>query len=241
MRRVLLTGGSSGIGAATARLLASDGCEVWLTYAHDADRAHDVADACGARCTQVDLRDSAAVRGWLAQVDAKWGAAHVLVNNGGVCPYTAWDAIDDDEWDAVLETNLRGVYVTTRAAIPLLRAADGDRAIVNLASLAGQAGGVSTSVHYAASKGGVLAMTRTLARLLAPESIRVNAVSPGPIETQITAHLTDDARTTLEQVVPLRRLGAPKDVARVVALLASPQAAFTTGATYDVNGGLRID
>lgn len=245
-RRALVTGAGDGIGAATARLLAARGVDVWLTYASNATGAERVADECRAhgvqaRTSPLDLRSDASITGLFDEVADAWGALHVLVDNAGACPYTAWDEIAPDEWDAVLETNARGTFLAIRAAIPLLRAADGDRAIVNVASLAGQVGGITTSVHYAASKAAVLAITRSFAKLLGGEGIRVNAVSPGPIATAITSNLTPEARAGLEGAVPLRRLGAPADVASAIVLLASPESAFTTGATYDVNGGLRMD
>ena len=115
-----------------------------------------------------------------------WGELSILINNAGICPYTPPDDITVDEWDAVLETNARGTFLMTRAALPLLRAAAGDRSVVNISSIAGQTGGYTTSVHYAASKGAILAITRSDARRLAGEGIRVNAVTPGPIDTSIT-------------------------------------------------------
>jgi 3-oxoacyl-[acyl-carrier protein] reductase len=245
-RRALVTGASSGIGAATAELLAARGTDLWLTYARDAAGGERTAEACRAhgaavRTSALQLRDPAAVQQLAREVEEAWGSVHVLVNNASVCPYTRWEEIAVDEWDEVLDVNARGTFLAIQHAVPLLRRAEGDRTIVNVASLAGQAGGLSTSVHYAASKAAVLAITRSFARLLAAEGIRVNAVSPGPIETSITAQLAPDARAQLAGAVPLARLGRPTEVAAAIALLASPDSAFTTGATYDVNGGLRID
>jgi 3-oxoacyl-[acyl-carrier protein] reductase len=242
----LVTGASSGIGAATARLFAAGGCDVWITYVRNRAGAEETAARCSAggatvRVSQVDLRSSDSVNGCLEMVAAEWGALNVLVNNGGVCPYTAYDEITIAEWDEVVETNLRGTFLMTHGALVLLRAASGDRAIVNVASVAGQIGGVTTSLHYAASKGGILALTRSYARLLAPEEIRVNAVAPGPIATEITAALSAGARETMRAQTPLRRIGTPEDVAHAILLLGSPESRFTTGATYDVNGGIRID
>lgn len=245
-RTALLTGASGGIGAATARLMAEQGVDLWLTYATDADGAHRTVEECRsrgveARASALDLGDPAQVTALLDDLEETWGSLHVLVNNASVCPYTAWDAIEVVEWDRVLDVNARGTFLAIQRATPLLRRADGDRVIVNVASLAGQSGGVSTSVHYAASKAAVLAITRSFARLLAPERIRVNAVSPGPIATDITSQLDETARERLAGGVPLRRLGEPDEVAHAIALLASPASSFTTGATYDINGGLRID
>lgn len=245
-RRVLITGASSGIGAATALECARRGASVWLTYAGDEAGAQESADRCRAagaeaRVSRLDLRAPASIASLCEEIAAGWGALEGVVNNGGVCPYRGYEDIDVAEWDAVLETNARGTFLLTRAALPLLRAAEGDRAIVNISSIAGQVGGILTAVHYAASKAAILAITRSFARLLAAEGIRVNAVSPGPVSSGITDQLDDAGRAALTASVPLGRFGAPEEVAPTIAHLASPDSAFTTGATYDVNGGVRID
>lgn len=244
-----MTGATTGIGAATATTLAAEGYAVWLTYAHDKGRALEVAQRCAGaaeppRVSHLDLRDPEAIDSLASEVDAAWGSLQVLVNNGGVCPYRTYDEIQPDEWDEVLETNARGTFLLTRAMLGLLRApADGgtDRSVVNLSSIAGQVGGITTGVHYAASKAAVLAITRSFARLLADDGIRVNAVSPGPVTSSITEKMTAHAREALTRNVPVGRFGTPEEVAWVVAGLASSRAGFVTGATYDVNGGLRID
>lgn len=252
-RLALVTGASSGIGAATALRLAQDGHDVWLTWSRGEAGALATAAACEAagaavRVSQLDLRDTASVEALVAEVGAAWGRLDVLVNNGGVCPYRALDDIELDEWDLVMETNARGTFVLSRAALPLLRAGrdgqDGpgaDRAIVNLASIAGQQGALKTGVHYAASKGALLAITRSFARNLAGERIRVNAVTPGPVTSAITDQLDPAGRAALTASIPLGDFGTPEDVAHVVAGLVDPRSAFVTGATYDVNGGVRID
>ncbi|HEY8525170.1 MAG TPA: SDR family oxidoreductase [Acidimicrobiales bacterium] len=245
-RRAIVTGASTGIGAEVARRLAAGGAELWLTYASDEAGAAHTVEACRAegvavRASRLDLRSIAAIDAFAAEVRDGWGYVNVVVNNAAICPWTPWDEITPDEWDAVLETNLRGPFRLLQQTVPLVRVAPGDRSIVNLASVAGQTGGIATSVHYAASKGGVLALTRSFARLLAPEGIRVNAVAPGPVRTAMTDALDDERRAGLASGVPLGRFGTVAEVAAAVALLASPEAGFTTGATYDVNGGLRID
>lgn len=252
IRRALITGSSSGIGAATAVTLAGQGYAVWLTYTSGEEAARRVAEACtqagspDVRVTQLDLRSPDSIDSLLAEVTDAWEELHVLVNNGGVCPYIDFNDITVDGWDAVMETNGRGTFLMSRGSLPLLRAAqqnapDADRVIINLSSIAGQVGAIKTGLHYAASKGAILAITRSFARLLAGERIRVNAVTPGPVVSGITDNLSDEARAALEDSIPLGRFGQPEDVAWVIASLAAPQARFITGVTYDANGGVRID
>ncbi|HTN55450.1 MAG TPA: SDR family oxidoreductase [Microbacterium sp.] len=246
-RRALITGASSGIGTAAALELARSGAAVWITYTGREAEAARIAQEClaagapEARVSRLDLRDPDSIAALVAEITDAWGTLHVLINNGGVCPYTGYDDIDIEEWDFVLETNARGTFLLTRAALPLLRAADGDRSVVNLSSIAGQVGALQTSIHYAASKGAILAITRSFARHLASEGIRVNAVTPGPVASAITNELSPEGRTKLEAGIPLGSFGQPADVAWIIASLASDRARFITGATYDVNGGVRID
>ncbi|MFK4762202.1 SDR family NAD(P)-dependent oxidoreductase [Microbacterium sp. ZW T5_45] len=246
-RRVLLTGASSGIGTAAALEFAREGAALWITYAGREAEAARVAEDCRAagaaevHVSRLDLRDPASIETLMADVGESWGTLHVLVNNGGVCPYTPYQDIDMEEWDGVLETNARGTFLLTRAALPLLRAAQGDRSVVNISSIAGQVGALQTGIHYAASKGAILAITRSFARHLAGEGIRVNAVTPGPVASAITDQLQGAGREKLESGIPLGAFGQPADVAWIISALASERSRFITGATYDVNGGVRID
>lgn len=247
VRRALVTGASSGIGTAAALELAHEGVALWITYAGREAEAVRVAEECRAagspdvHVSRLDLRDPDSIAALITEITAAWDDLHVLVNNGGVCPYTPYPEIDIEEWDFVLETNARGTFLLTRAALPLLRAADGDRSVINIASIAGQVGALQTGIHYAASKGAILAITRSFARHLAAEGIRVNAVTPGPVASAITDQLQGEGRAKLESGIPLGAFGQPEDVAWIIASLASERARFITGATYDVNGGVRID
>ncbi|MEW2006649.1 SDR family oxidoreductase [Microbacterium sp. NPDC079208] len=247
VRRALVTGASSGIGTAAALELAREGVALWITYAGREAEAVRVAEECRAagspdvHVSRLDLREPDSIAALIAEVTDAWGDLHVLVNNGGVCPYTPYPEIDIEEWDFVLETNARGTFLLTRAALPLLRAADGDRSVINIASIAGQVGALQTGIHYAASKGAILAITRSFARHFAAEGIRVNAVTPGPVASAITDQLQGEGRAKLESGIPLGAFGQPEDVAWIIASLASERARFITGATYDVNGGVRID
>lgn len=246
-RYALITGAGGGIGAATALSLAAEGYSLWLTYASSEAGAQEVAHksrelgAADVHVSHLDLRDPASIAALLSEIDAAWGQLNVVVNNGAVCHYRSFEDIDIDEWDETLETNARGTFLISRGSLPLLRAATGDRVIVNVSSIAGQIGSVTTGMHYAASKAAILAITRSFARALSAEGIRVNAVTPGPIASNITDKLTPDTRESLAGIVPLGRFGTSQEVAWIISAVVSPQASFVTGATYDVNGGVRID
>lgn len=245
-RIALVTGASSGIGAASAIELAQSTTHLWLTYASDRDGAEQTATRCrelGSNVTvaRLDLRSEVSIEALASELESSTGSLHVLVNNGGTCPYQSIDEITIDDWDAVMETNARGTFLLTRRLLAALRrGAPSDRSVVNISSVAGQVGGITTGIHYAASKAAILGITRTLARHLASEGIRVNAVCPGPVESGITEQLGDDDRSRMDAGIPLGRFGDPGEVAWIVAALADPRSAFVTGASYDVNGGVRI-
>ena len=165
-----------------------------------------------------------------------WGTIHILVNNAGICPTTPFAEISEAEWDKVMAINLKGMFLCSQAVAPLMLAGEGGK-IINIASSAGQMGGLAVGLDYSTSKAGVFGMTKSLARILAP-TILVNAVSPGTTETNLIEGWDDNALAGIVKQIPLKRLGQPSDVAGAVLFLAAPQTVFITGQTISVNGGL---
>jgi NAD(P)-dependent dehydrogenase (short-subunit alcohol dehydrogenase family) len=235
-RRALVTGGGSGIGRATAALLADLGARVAIMDREDSD-----ADGLDAVRVVGDVRDEDSVRAGVSEA-SEWlgGPIDVLVNAAGMYHIAPADELPVGAWDDILDTNLRGTFLVSRA---VMRAdpSDGARAIVNVASTAAFVGDAAEpAAHYNASKAGVVALTKQLAIEWASRGVRVNAVAPGVIDTPMLRMMDDpDAgRAYLEARVPLRRLGRPEEVAQVIAFLASDGAAYVTGATVLVDGGV---
>lgn len=238
----LVTGGGRGIGRATAELLLEAGADVAIVSRGAAALEHAAGELAAAHgpgralALPADVADEAQVAAAVAQVERRWGRLDILVNNAGLIHFGPIDTIAPAAWGQVLGANLTGPYLCARAAAPLMRARGYGR-IVNIASVSGQTGGVSGGVDYAASKGGLIAFTKALARDLAPHGVTVNAVAPGQIDADPNL-LTPEARARVVQLIPLGRLGTPREVACAVLFLASPMAAYITGATLDVNGGI---
>jgi 3-oxoacyl-[acyl-carrier protein] reductase len=238
----LVTGASRGIGYATAELLLEAGARVAL-LARGAEDLAAAAAALGARhgpaqliSVQADVADEAQVRAAIGQVAERWGRLDILVNNAGLIHFGPIEAIAPASWAAVLGANLTGAYLCALAAAPIMRGQSYGR-IINISSVSAQTGGVSAGVDYAASKGGLLAFTKTLARDLAASGVTVNAIAPGQIDADPNL-LSAEARARVTAMIPLGRLGTTREVAYAVLFLASPMAAYITGATVDVNGGI---
>jgi len=242
-RVVLVTGSATGIGRAVAERFARAGANVAVNYRTSRSPAEALvaqlrSAGANAIATQADVSSDAEVRAMLAHVEREFGRLDVLINNAGWStrvPHRNLDELTDDIWDKTFDINLRGVFYCIRAAVPLLRKQPG-AAIVNVASVAGSIG-VGSSIAYAAAKAGVLTMTKSLARALAPE-IRVNAISPGLIRTQFAGRPDSDSAFRAEEgVTPLKRLATVAECAEAAFFLASAATAVT-GQTILVDGGL---
>jgi len=236
-RTALVTGSTRGIGRAIAETLAGAGARV-AVVGRDAARAAEVASAIGGGAAgfSCDVADIASVTALVESVEKAFGQIDILVNNAGLTRDNILFRLKDDDWDAVLDANLRGAFVAIRAASRGMMKRRWGR-IINIASVVGLTGNKGQA-NYAASKAGLIGLTKSVAKELASRNILINAVAPGFIETDMTAAMTPEARTALAGQIPLERLGAPADIASAVAFLASDHAAYITGQVLVVDGGL---
>jgi NAD(P)-dependent dehydrogenase (short-subunit alcohol dehydrogenase family) len=234
--------GRRGIGLATAKLFASQGAKVAILDL-DLNAAHEAASSIGEghmglRC---DVTDAEACRSAISAVVAKYGSIDVLINNAGITQPVKTLEIDAKSWQRIIDVNLTGVLLLSQAVIPHMRNKKSGTIACMSSVSAQRGGGIFGGPHYSAAKAGVLGLAKAMAREFGPDGIRVNCVTPGLVETDITGDkLTPDMKTEIIKGIPLGRLGAASDVANIYLFLASDLSAYVTGAVIDVNGGMLI-
>jgi 3-oxoacyl-[acyl-carrier protein] reductase len=235
-RVALVTGSTRGIGRSIAETLVGCGAKV-AVVGRDRDKAKEVASGLGAAGGfSCDIGDPASVEALVADVEKELGAVDILVNNAGLTKDNILFRLKNEDWDTVLDANLRGAFVAIRAASRGMIKRRWGR-IINIASVVGIVGNKGQA-NYAASKAGLIGLTKSVAKELASRNVLANVVAPGFIETDMTAAMTPEAKATLSGQIPLERLGQPADIAGAVAFLASDAAAYITGQVIVVDGGM---
>lgn len=241
----LVTGASRGIGAAIARAMAQAGMNIVLNYSSDASEAaaRELAqelEAGGVETlvVQANVADFAAVKAMVAAIKERFGRIDVLVNNAGITRDGLLMRMKEDQFDSVIDINLKGAFNCMRHVCPLMVKQRYGR-IISISSVVGIAGNAG-QVNYAASKAGIIGMTKAAAKELASRNITVNAVAPGFIETAMTAVLGDEAQESIVERIAAHRLGKPEDVAEAVAFFARPEASYITGQVISVDGGMSL-
>lgn len=234
LKTALVTGGARGIGAGISRALAADGWFVYINYSRSKAEAETLAEELGGRAVCADMRDGEAAEAMLREL----GDIALLCNNAGCAHYGLLQDMTDEEWRRLFSLNTDAMFRACRAVIPgMVRRKSG--CIINLSSVWGARGG-SCETAYSATKGAVIAFTRSLACELGPSGIRVNAICPGVIDTAMIANLTEEDRRELADETPLCRLGTPEDVGALAAFLASERASFITGQAIGCDGGFGV-
>ena len=242
-KTAIITGGGRGIGRAITLALAQKKFKVVVTYVTRRDcceqTATDVRNlGCEALVVQADVTKRESVHQLISTATEKFGTVEVLVNNAGILQQKPFNTINDEDWDTMLATNLKSVFLCSQEIMPVM-VRQGGGSIINISSSGGQLGGM-LAVHYAVSKAGVISLTRSLARVGAPDGIRVNCVTPGLIETEMSQKEihSEIGQQKIGKEIPLRRAGQVEEVATAVAFLASDEASYITGQSINVNGGL---
>ena len=233
----MVTGGAAGIGRVTAECFAEEGAKVAICDVNP-EAGQSAAKAIGPEASfeKVDVSDTASVLNWVKSVSDKYGQIDVLVNNAGITRDGLIVRMKEDDWDAVINVNLKSAFNCIKAVSKIMMKQRSGR-IINLASVVGVIGNPGQA-NYVASKAGLIGLTKTVAKEIASRGITVNAVAPGFIETDMTAVLSDDVKEAMLSQIPLRKAGTPKDIANAILFLASDSAAYITGQTIHVSGGM---
>lgn len=240
-KTAIVTGASRGIGAEIARKFAADGAKVVVNYSGSQEKAEAVvadiqANGGEAIAVKANVSDAESVKAMVDETMKTFGSVDILVNNAGITRDNLMMRMKDDEWDDVINTNLKGVFICTKAVTRQMMKQRAGR-IVNIASIVGVMGNAGQA-NYVASKAGVIGLTKTTARELASRGITANAVAPGFITTDMTDQLTEDVQKAMLGQIPLGRFGAPEEVAKAALFLASDDASYMTGQTLHLDGGM---
>ncbi len=240
----IVTGGGAGIGRAIALAMAQEGADVaiWDVNETLAEEGAAAVRKTGRKslAMKIDVSQSQEVNAGVQKVVKEWGRIDILVNNAGICQVTPVDQIEEKDWDRMFAVNVKGVFLCSKAVMGFMMKQKSGK-IINLGSLAGKVGGIATGAHYAATKAAVLCFTKSLAKFLGPHGVRVNALAPGVIETDMTRMITGGDWRNFLATIPLGRIGDVKEVAKVAVFLASDDSSYLTGETIDINGGQFMD
>jgi len=243
-RVAIVTGGARGIGKAIALAFAREGARVVLVDVDEemlATLKKEVEKGKGAAIiVPCDITKSVEVKAMVEKAQKAFGRIDILVNNAGIIRRGTIETVTEEDWDKVIEVNLKGTFLCSKAVVGVMRKQSYGK-IVNVSSIAGKMGDITSAPGYGPSKAGIDALTKTLARQLAPYGINVNGVAPHAIETEMSAQWSEERRREIIASIPLGRLGKPEDVAEAVLFLASEDASFITGEILDVNGGALMD
>lgn len=243
-KTVIVTGAGAGIGRAVSLGFAQEGAKVALwDVNHQAllDAAEEIRSLGTEPIPRkVDVSKAREVKEALQELLSNWRRLDVLVNNAGICLVGSIESIEEKDWDRVMEVNLKSVFICSQAVMGIMKA-QGEGCIINMGSVAGKVGGIAVGAHYSASKAAVMCLTKSLAKELAPHGIRVNAISPGVVETDMTRMITKGDWSLYLSQIPMGRVGTAREVAKAVLFLASEDAAYITGEILDVNGGQLMD
>lgn len=238
MRNVVITGGSRGIGAAMAEAFSRNGDRVFIIYEKNETAAKKVAESCGAIPLKVDISSKTAVTALASEIHDKYGKVDVVINNAGISQIKLFSDVTEDDLTRMFGVNVYGAFYVTQAFISDMINKKAGK-IINISSMWGEVG-ASCEVHYSASKSAIIGFTKALAKELAPSGITVNCITPGVIDTEMNAELSEETREELIAEIPLMRMGKAEEVANLALFLASDKADYITGQVIGISGGMVI-